>query len=248
MSGTFRDHFSDHAADYSQGRPTYPDALFDWLATLVPTSTHVWDCGTGNGQAAVALAARFGSVFATDASAEQIEAATAHDRVRYAVTPASKSGLPDHSVGLVTVAQALHWFDPEPFHREVARVLAPGGVIAAWCYELCTITPEVDAPMTQLYHRIVGADWPAERRFVEAAYGNIPWPWERLSAPDFVIEQRWSVERALAYFRTWSASRRYMAREGQDPVALVEEAVRAGWGDAETRPVRWPIAMVVSRP
>lgn len=244
---TFRDHFSGHAGDYGRYRPHYPDALFAWLAAQVGPDARAWDCATGNGQAAVALAGHLAHVVATDASATQIAAAVPHPRVEYAVRPASASGLPDRSVSLVTVAQALHWFDFEAFFAEVGRVLAPGGLVAAWCYELFTITPQVDAPMLVLYRDIVGADWPPERRHIEAGYADIPWPWPRLEVPAFAMQAEWSVDQTLGYLRTWSATQRYLAREGADPVLRIEPALREAWGDAPTRSVRWPLSVLASR-
>ncbi|MEZ4316955.1 MAG: class I SAM-dependent methyltransferase [Myxococcota bacterium] len=243
---TFRDHFSGHADDYSRYRPRYPDALFDWLRSEAP-ALPVWDCATGNGQAAVALAERFPDVWATDASDTQIAAAEPHPRVRYAVQPAHDSGLPADSVGLVTVAQALHWFDFPAFFAEADRVLVPGGLLVAWCYELFAITPEVDAPMLELYHDIVGADWPPERRHIEAGYTTIPWPHPTIATPDLAMEADWTVDQVLGYLRTWSATRRWQAREGRDPVALVEARIRAAWGAAPTRRVRWPLTIRASR-
>jgi hypothetical protein len=52
---TIPDHFSAHAARYGAYRPTYPDALFEYLASLVPAHDLAWDCATGNGQAALGL-------------------------------------------------------------------------------------------------------------------------------------------------------------------------------------------------
>ena len=75
MSSQEKDHFSGHAACYQQFRPKYPDALFAYLASLCPGHGLAWDCATGNGQAAVALARYFSDVIATDLSAEQIEQA-----------------------------------------------------------------------------------------------------------------------------------------------------------------------------
>jgi ubiquinone/menaquinone biosynthesis C-methylase UbiE len=76
----------------------------------------------GNGQAAVALAARFTGVVATDASAEQVGNAFLHPRVEYRVAPAEASGLEAESVDLVTAAQAVHWFDVPAFFAEARRV------------------------------------------------------------------------------------------------------------------------------
>ena len=57
MSFKDKDHFSGHAGCYEAFRPTYPDALFEYLASLCPLRELAWDCATGNGQAAVPLAA-----------------------------------------------------------------------------------------------------------------------------------------------------------------------------------------------
>src|SRR5215831_6553804 len=121
MPATFHDHFSTFANRYADFRPHYPAALFDYLATLAPRSTVVWDCAAGNGQASLDLAERFDRVIATDASPQQIASAKPHPKIDYRVAPAESSGLPDGSVGLVTVAQAVHWFNFEKFYAEVAR-------------------------------------------------------------------------------------------------------------------------------
>ena len=81
----FKDHFSGHAADYANFRPNYPPELFDYLASISPGRELAWDCATGNGQAAVGLAAHFDEIIATDASAQQIENARPHLRISYRV-------------------------------------------------------------------------------------------------------------------------------------------------------------------
>ena len=69
----FPDHFSGVAGAYAGLRPRYPDRLFAWLAEFVDRRELAWDCGTGNGQAAVALADYFERVIGTDASAAALE-------------------------------------------------------------------------------------------------------------------------------------------------------------------------------
>src|SRR5262245_38403499 len=128
MTTSFKDHFSTVASNYALYRPRYPAELFAYLATLVPTCEFAWDCATGSGQAAVALAAHFKRVIATDASATQIANGETHPRVEYRVAPAEQSGLAAASVDLLTVAQALHWFDLPRFFVEANRVLRPRGV------------------------------------------------------------------------------------------------------------------------
>ena len=111
----FKDHFSAHAAGYAKFRPRYPNELFAYLASISPSRKRAWDCATGNGQAAIALARQFDGVIASDASAKQIENAPIDQRVEYYVAAAEESGLESHSIDLITVAQALHWFDLSKF-------------------------------------------------------------------------------------------------------------------------------------
>jgi ubiquinone/menaquinone biosynthesis C-methylase UbiE len=130
----FHDHFSSVAHRYADFRPHYPAALFDYLASLVPRTATVWDCAAGNGQASLDLAERFDHVIATDASADQIASARTHPKIEYRVAPAEQSGLADESIGLITVAQAVHWFDFDRFFAEARRALIPGGALAVWAY------------------------------------------------------------------------------------------------------------------
>src|SRR5512144_1205793 len=120
MNG-FSDHFSKTAAAYASFRPDYPPALVAWVASVAPARERAWDCATGNGQAARLLAAHFREVVATDASEAQLREATPHPNVTYAVARAEQSGLPDASCDLVTVAQALHWFELPRFYAEAKR-------------------------------------------------------------------------------------------------------------------------------
>ena len=242
----FKDHFSAQSAGYARHRPHYPAALFEYLAGL--GGRHLaWDCATGNGQAAIALAAHFDRVVATDASRTQVEAALEHPGVTYRVAAAEDSGLDAGTVDLVTVGQALHWFDIPRFFAEAARVLVPGGHVAAWCYEVCTVSPECDAAVSRLYDDIVAAFWPPERRLVEEAYAGIAFPGAEIDAPPFEMNVRWTAADMLGYLRTWSACQHYLREHGDDPVGQVEEELRKAWGPAP-RTVRWPLTVRVSRP
>src|SRR5687767_1259250 len=171
---SFKDHFSGHAGTYAAARPRYPAALFDWLAAQCARHGLAWDAGCGNGQATVALAAHFVRVVGTDPSAAQVAQAEARDNVEYRVEPAEAPSLDDASVDLVTVAQALHWFDLERFHAAVRRVLRPGGLVAAWTYGLSNVDARVDAHFMRLYETILGPYWPAERSHVENGYAHLP--------------------------------------------------------------------------
>ena len=244
--GSFKDYFSGHAADYSRYRPgAYPSALFAALAALAPDRDCVWDCGTGNGQAALGLAELFERVEATDASDKQIAAAAPHPKIHYAVAPAEASGLPDRSVALVTVAQALHWFDLSKFYAEVRRVARPQAVLACSCYMHCSVSPSVDATMQRLYEGILGdAYWPPERKHVERGYADLPFPFPEIELPRFDMEVQWPLEGYVGYLRSWSATQNYIKKTGQNPVELVGEELVKAWGDPKTvRPVRWAMTI-----
>ena len=139
-----KDNFSTHADLYARFRPTYPSALFDFLLSIVPHRKLAWDCATGNGQLAVALASRFDRVVATDLSSNQIGNAVARPNIVYRVERAEHSMVADHSIDLITVGQAIHWFDFDTFYKEVHRVLTPDGIIAVIGYPLPQIDPRVD--------------------------------------------------------------------------------------------------------
>ncbi len=204
-----------------------------------------WDCATGNGQAAHALAEHFDAIVATDASAVQIGAARPHPRIDFRVALAERSGFEPKSVDLITVAQALHWFDVDAFFAEAERVLRPRGVLAYWCYGLCSITPECDAVVQGAY-AFVDDYWPSERMIVDGGYRDIEPPMHRLETPAFDMQVEWTAERMIAYIRTWSASQRYRRARGTDPLAGFAAALREHWGPGP-RVVRWPLYLFVVR-
>jgi ubiquinone/menaquinone biosynthesis C-methylase UbiE len=242
----WKDHFSHASDDYRRWRPGYPRELFDWLAAQCPATDLAWDCATGNGQAAVELARKFRRVVATDASIAQIAEAEPAGGVEYLVAPAEQSPLPDASADLVTVAQALHWFDVERFHAEVRRVLRPGGILAEWGYGLAYIAPPIDVLVLEFSAVTVGPFWPPERALVESAYSTVPFPFPRLETPEFAMTASWSLDRFLAYIGTWSSVAGYRRAHGSDPVPALGRAIEPLWGDGE-RDVRWPLLLRVGR-
>lgn len=239
------DHFTSVAKQYAQSRPSYPPELFGWLAQTCAHWHLAWDVGAGNGQASVALAAYFDKVVATDLSEAQISQAVPHERIDYRAAPADRSGLADASADLVTIAQALHWFDLDAFYAEVRRVLKPGGLIAAWTYGILHVEgQEVEERVSRYYHRVVGPYWPAERRHVESAYTELPFPFATVASPAFAIRLSWTLDELLGYCRSWSATARCQAATGSDPVVALGAELAAVWGEREQhREVIWPIAL-----
>ena len=119
--------FGAAAKHYDQARPGYPDEAIVWL--LGTERRRVADIGAGTGIFSRQLAASGHDVVPVEPDPGMRQRLA---DVSPALAPAAGSAesipLPDASVDAVTAAQAYHWFDPEPTHREVARVLKPGGV------------------------------------------------------------------------------------------------------------------------
>lgn len=230
---SFKDHFSGHADDYAQFRPNYPASLFEYLANQCEKRELAWDCATGNGQAAKSLSRYFAKVLASDGSANQIANAVSAENVEYRVAEATASGLTDESVDLVTVAQAVHWFPFEAFFAEVDRVLKPGGIVAIWGYGLGTCGRPLDELVKTFYEAEVGSYWPPERHFIDTQYKTISFPFEKLAHPKFEMVSMRTVDQLLGYLRTWSASKRFEAERGFDPVSLIQGQMRELWPEDE---------------
>jgi SAM-dependent methyltransferase len=245
----YADHFSRVAPRYADCRPTYPDELFGYLAGLVRRRELAWDCAAGTGQATLPLAAKFRHVVATDASAAMLECAPRHPKIEYRVAPAEASGLKASTADLITVGQALHWLDLQPFYAEVERVLVPRGVLAVWAYGNQILDDSaLDGILARFYSEVVGPYWTPERRHVEAGYRSLPFPFPEIEAPSFAMQARWTLPQLLGYLRTWSATQRYHETLGSDPVEPLGRELARPWGDPQAvRLVRWPLSLRIGR-
>jgi len=244
----FEDHFSNHSEQYAQYRPQYPDEIYAYLASIAPGHSLAWDCGTGNGQAAVGLAKYFDKVHATDASAEQISQAYAHDKVEYRVEPAEHVSLNASSVELVTVAVAIHWFNFDEFYREVIRVLKPDGILAAWTYNRVEISPGIDRLVDQYYGEILAGYWPERIHYLEERYETIPFPFEEIVPPSFVMEINWNLIQLAGFLDSWSATQKYKAQKGHHPFEVIWPKLVAAWGNEnDQRLIRWPLHFRIGR-
>lgn len=241
---SFPDHYSAAADRYAAFRPTYPGPLYEWLATLVPADVYAWDCGTGNGQAARALRGHFAAVVATDPSEAQLRQAPPVPGIHYVVAAAEASALATGSVGLATVAQALHWFDLPRFAEEVRRVVRPGGVLVAWSYGLFTVDPPIDEVVGRFNSGPVGQHWPPERALVDRGYADLELPFQVVECPAISMTATWTLEQLAGYIQTWSAVSRYCTAGGDDPIPALMEEIGPLWGAARLhRRVRWPLVI-----
>ncbi len=241
-----KDNFSVRSDRYAKYRPSYPEALFAHLDTLVPAKLNAWDCGTGNGQVAVELAKRFEKVFATDISAAQIEQAQQADNIGYSVQSAEKTNFDDRQFDLITVAQAIHWFNFDAFYTEVRRTAKQNAILCVIGYGNVLVSDTIDSVVGELYHKVLGTYWDAERRYIDEQYTTIPFPFEELPAPRLTMEQQWTAEHFIGYLNTWSAVKHYTERNAHNPVHAVQDEILRLWGSG-ARTVSFPLLLRMGR-
>lgn len=248
---SFHDHFSGHATLYASARPSYPPELFDYLSSQCVGSDLAIDCACGNGQASRSLLKYFETVLMIDASVAQLQqyasAGEGSNKAVAVVALAERLPVADECADLLTVAQALHWFDFDSFCEELDRVLKPGSLFAAWSYGIHSIAPDIDAVIGYLYEDLLGEYWTPERRSVEDGYAGYDFPFQEVPAPSFKLRKCWSIEHVLAYLNSWSAVQRYQQANDSNPVDSIVGSLTELWGGQVQREVQWPLTLKVRR-
>ena len=225
-----KDNFSTQSDQYAKYRPTYPPELFAYINELIPVKQTAWDCGTGNGQMAFELAKTFQFVFATDISAAQIQNAAQAPNIAYSVQPAESNNLASEMFDLITVAQAIHWFQFESFYAEVKRTAKQGALLCVLGYGKLKIDPKVDELIEHFYEHIIGPYWDPERRYIDEAYATIPFPFTEIKTPSFVNNLTWTFEQLMGYLNTWSAVKHFISQNGYNPVEALQKELALIWG------------------
>jgi len=237
-----KDNFSRQADVYAKYRPDYPKELFDFILSHVNNKAVAWDCATGNGQTAKELAKHFEKVYATDISQKQLDNAEQASNIFYSLQAAEQTSFPDQSFDLVTVSQALHWFQFEEFYAEVNRVTKPEGWIAVWMYGGLTISPEIDRLKQDHYSNTLGAYWDTERKHVDDNYTSIPFPFAEINCPSFNIQFHWTIEELKGYLSTWSALQKFIAANSYNPVDDLIEKIRPYWIKEQMK-INFPVSL-----
>jgi ubiquinone/menaquinone biosynthesis C-methylase UbiE len=204
-----------------------------------------WDCATGNGQVAQVLAKHFKQVEATDISQQQLEQAAQIKNIRYTAQSAEQTSFPNNHFDLITVGQALHWFDLNKFYKEVNRVAKKDGLLAVWGYAICKVNPNVDEHFDHFYKHIVGPYWDSARKMVEDEYLNVRVPFEQIETPKFSIQVEWTLEEFAGYLTTWSATQKFIKANNYNPVPEVVKLIQTHWSEKET--VMFPVFLKLGK-
>lgn len=243
------DIFSNQANTYKKYRPTYPQELYDEILKHVPQKFSCWDCATGNGQVAVVLSKYFNEVFATDISKQQLAAAEKADNIVYKVERAEATGFTANKFDLITVAQAMHWFDMEAFNSEVKRVAKNEGIVAVWGYGLLRVDKEIDNYLTTFCNKTLGPYWNPERKHVDNAYNSIIFNFEQINKEKAMdITTHWTLEQLEGYLNSWSSVQNFIRQHrGHNPVLELIESIKTLWGNKKERKVDFPIFLKIGR-
>ena len=232
---SFIDLFSEKSDLYAAARPQYPDSLYEFIASCIGSRARAWDCGAGNGQSSVKLVEYFSEVYATDASEQQIANAIQKSGVFYSVQPAEHTTFANDYFDIVTVAQALHWFDFDRFWPEVQRVLKSDGIFAAWGYDWFSISPEIDDIIQKNILEIIVRYWSPRAQLVWNGYRDVGFPFQPILAPPITLQVLWNLSELLNYLHTWSATRLCMQQQGTAFFENLSQRLIQVWGETEDR-------------
>lgn len=242
-----KDLFSEQSKNYSLYRPHYPKELFEYIISFVEEKENAWDCATGNGQAATALAHYFKTVVATDISEQQIQQAIHKENIIYKIAPAESTPFCDNEFDLITIAQAYHWLNWRTFHKEAIRVAKRGAVIAAWCYYgLNTDDERINELYQHFYLNIIGEYWDEERRFVDEQYQTVDFDYDPLPEKKFASEVVWTKEQFMGYLDSWSSVQKYKKKHHASPLVLIANELDVLWDD-DVKKISFPIALRLGR-
>jgi ubiquinone/menaquinone biosynthesis C-methylase UbiE len=242
-SKIMHDNFSKQADLYAKYRPRYPKAMYDFIFQHLQGKQTAWDCATGSGQVAGYLAPHFKRVVATDISDEQMKHASGKANIKYVNAPAEDSGLPSNTFDLITVAQAIHWFDFDCFYSEVKRTAKEGALLAVIGYGMVQVNEDIDLLIKNFYDFTFNKYFKDNRQYLDRHYKTIPFPFEEIECPEFSISYQWSLEKLEGYFKSWSAVQKIKEDEGYNPVNDFMKKLKEDWNQGEVKEVTFPVFM-----
>jgi len=240
-----KDLFSSGSQLYQQARPSYPQEVIQEILKHVPERSFAWDCGAGSGQFTQLLSPHFDQVVGTDISEQQLHLAPYFDNVSYQVQPSEQTSFSAQSFDLISVAQAIHWFDFDGFYKEVVRTLKPQGVLVVIGYGLIHVEQtSINTMVKNLYSEKLNGYWDAERRYIDEEYQTIPFPFEEIEVATFKMQYQWSSAQLLKYLSTWSAIKHYCEQNQDHPLLDLAEQLKSEPQDLN---IEFPIFLRVGK-
>ena len=238
-----KDNFSKLSQQYAQFRPQYPAEVFEYISSLVSNHETAWDCATGNGQVAKGLATYFNQVMATDISEQQIRHAHLADNIQYSLAPAEHTSFPANTFDLITVGQAIHWFDFSAFYAEAKRTAKNNSHLVILGYDLIRVDDAFNKIIHHYYEEVLKGFWDPERIYVDERYQTIPFPFKEIHPPQFQLRLDWTAEQFLGYLGTWSAAQHYLDHHHRHPVEEIKNDLFHLWKNDQIKPVVFPILL-----
>lgn len=241
------DNFSKQADAYARYRPGYPQELFDFILSHPGERKTAWDCATGPGTVAVRLAEYFERVYASDISREQLSHAPVRENITYKRVPAEDSGYPAGLFDLITVAQAIHWFDFERFYEEVRRTAKERALLAVIGYGMVRVNDEIDPLLDRFHDFAFGKYFSENRKYFDERYQTLPFPFEEIDCPGFESKYRWGIGDVEGYLNSWSAVQKFKSDDGFNPVDDFIEELASYWPEKEEKEVTFPVFLRLGR-
>jgi hypothetical protein len=93
--------------------------------------------------------------------------------------------------------------------------------------------------------------WPVERKYVEAKYETIPFPFEPIQCPQFNLQLEWNLPELLDYFRSWSSVQKFIDENNYSPLDEIRESLESAWGGngraRDKKNVTFPLYVKIGR-
>jgi ubiquinone/menaquinone biosynthesis C-methylase UbiE len=241
------DHFSEQAEFYAKYRPAYPPELYNFIFSHLKHKRVAWDCGTGSGQVASYLADHFDQVYASDISQKQMSYAPPKENIEYHNVSAEDTGFPSDLFDLISVGQAIHWFDFDRFYGEVHRTTAPGALLAVFGYGFVRVDPQINPIIDGFYNDMFSSYFYENRTYLDQRYRTIPFPFAEIPSPPFQIVLKWSLDDLEGYFNSWSSVQKFKTVKGFNPVDDIMREVEPLWAPDEEKAVAFPVFLRLGR-
>ncbi|KAF2075834.1 hypothetical protein CYY_002868 [Polysphondylium violaceum] len=221
------DMFGAKSQQYRAFRPQYPQELFDILEQFLDEKRDLaLDVGCGSGQATTKLSTMFKKVIGTDPSENQIKNAIQAENIEYKVLPAEDSDLESNLFDLITVAQAIHWFNLPVFFQESKRLLRKDGILAFWAYTGMKINNNEEGQKIhqKFYDQVLVQYLTPKLDMVNNGYRDIIPPFENVTRKVFPYIRNMSIGGLLGFYSSLSGYQKFILAN-PDPLPEIKESL-----------------------